>query len=87
MSSILKRQLLNVMFHKTLSTLGPLLCLLYIKNIANTTMNSIVHHFADNNNLIYGNENPFEIFHVMGNELSCSTDSIRTNKLSLIVNS
>ena len=40
------------------STLGPLLFLIYINDLANALEKSIVHHFADNTNLLYGNKNP-----------------------------
>ena len=65
------------------STLGPLLFLIYINDLANALEKSIVHHFADNTNLLYGNKNPSVISDVINSELKLVTDWLRANKLSL----
>ena len=65
------------------STLGPLLFLIYINNLANALEKSIVHHFADDTNLLYGNKNPSVISDVINSELKLVTDWLRANKLSL----
>ena len=64
------------------STLGPLLFLIYINDLANALVKSIVH-FADNTNLLYGNRNPSVISDVINSELKLVTDWLRANKLSL----
>ena len=65
------------------STLGPLLFLIYINDLANALEKSIVHHFADDTNLLYGNKNPSVISDVINSELKLVTDWLRANKLSL----
>ena len=76
------------------STLGPLHFLIYINdlanalvfyinNLANALEKSIVHHFADDTNLLYGNKNPSVISDVINSELKLVTDWLRANKLSL----
>ena len=40
------------------STLGPLLFLIYVNGLANALEKSIVHHFADDTNLLYDNKDP-----------------------------
>ena len=65
------------------SALGPLLFLIYINDLANALEKSIVHHFADDTNLLYGNKNPSVISDVINSELKLVTDWLRANKLSL----
>ena len=65
------------------STFGPLLFLIYINDLANALEKSIVHHFADETNLLYGNKNPSVISDVINSELKLVTDWLRANKLSL----
>ena len=40
------------------STLGSLLFLIYVNGLANALEKSIVHHFADDTNLLYDNKDP-----------------------------
>lgn len=66
MVSIGKRNLLNAVFRKALpwdhyST--------YINHLANALENCVVHHFADDINLICKDKEPSEISHVITNEL------------------
>ena len=65
------------------STLGPLLFLIYINDLANALEKSIVHHFADDTNLLYGNKNPSVISDVINSELKLVTDWLRANSLSM----
>ena len=65
------------------STLGSLLFLIYIDDLANAVEKSIVHHFADNGNLLYDNKNPSIISNVILSELKLVTDWLRANRLSL----
>ena len=65
------------------STLGPLLFLIYINDLTNALEKSIVHHVADETNLLYDNKNPSVISDVINSELKLVTDWLRANKLSL----
>ena len=65
------------------STLGSLLFLIYIDDLANAVEKSIVHHFAGNGNLLYDNKNPSVISNVILSELKLVADWLRANKLSL----
>ena len=63
-------------------TLGLLLFLIYTNDLTNALEKSIVHHFADDTNLLYGNKNLFVISDVINSELKLVTDWLRVNKLS-----
>ena len=65
------------------STVGPLLFLIYVGDLSNAAEKSIVHHFADHTNLVYGNKNLSVISHVIHNKLKVVTDWLRANKISL----
>ena len=56
---------------------------LMINDIANALEKSIVHHFADDADLLHGNKNPFVKSNVINSELKLVTDWLRANKLSL----
>ena len=64
-------------------TLGLLLFLIYTNDLTNALEKSIVHHFADDTNLLYGNKNLFVISDVINSELELVTDWLRVNKLSV----
>ena len=65
------------------STLGSLLFLIYINDLADALEKSIVHHFANDTNLLHGNKNPFVMSNVINSELKLVTDWLRANKRSL----
>ena len=65
------------------STLGPLLFLLYINNLHNVFSNCIVHHFADDTNLIFSSKKVNSIQTVVNCELKKLAVWLSTNKLSL----
>ena len=65
------------------STLGPLLFLLYINDLNTIFKKSIIHHFADDTNLIFANKKLSTIENVMNYELKHLVEWLRTNKLSL----
>ena len=60
-----------------------MLFLIYINDLANALAKSIIHHFADDTNLLYVNKDPCVISDVINSELKLVTDWLRANKLSL----
>ena len=65
------------------STLGPLLFLIHINDLANDLEKSIVHHLAGDTNLLYGNKNPSVISDVINSNPKLVTDWLRANELYL----
>ena len=65
------------------STLGPLLFLIYINDLHNAFDKCLIHHFADDTNLIFDNKKIEVIEEVMNNELKFLVEWLRANKLSL----
>ena len=65
------------------SVLGPLLFLVYINDLRNAIHNSIVHHFADDTNLLYINKNLKVIQNKMNKDLKSLVTWLRANKISL----
>ena len=51
------------------STLGPLLFLLYINDLADAFKHCTIHHFTDRNNLLYAKYNIQNIEDIMNAEL------------------
>ena len=64
------------------STLGPLLFLLYINDLQYAFWKSIIHHFADDINLIFSRKELGTIESVINNELKHLVQWLRGNKLS-----
>ena len=67
------------------SILGPLLFLVYINNLRYATRKSLIHHFADDTNLILSNRSLKTLRKTMNNELDSLYDWLCANRLSLNV--
>ena len=67
------------------SILGPLLFIVYINDMHSALKRSIVHHFADDTNLLFSHKDPKVIEKIMNNELKLLYDWLCANKLSLNV--
>ena len=65
------------------STLGPLLFLLYINDLNRAFSKCVVHHFADDTNLIFASKKKETIETVMNHELKILVEWLKANKLSL----
>ena len=68
------------------STLGPLLFLLYINDMANSLTNTKILHFADDSTLHINFNKKVDISYQINNELEAINNWLRTNKLYLNVN-
>ena len=67
------------------SILGPLLFILYINDLHQAIKHSIVHHFADDTNLLYADKSIKQLTLKINHDLSCLCEWLRANKLSLNV--
>ena len=65
------------------SILGPLLFLLYVNDMNLAVRSSIVHHFADDTNLLYSNRSLKKIKTVVEKDLAYLYDWLCANRLSL----
>ena len=68
------------------SVLGPLLFLIYINDLSVSVKNSIVHHFADDTNLLYINKSIKVLSKNVNRDLKGITDWLNANRISLNVN-
>ena len=67
------------------SILGPLLFLIYINDMHNAVKHSIVHHFADDTNLLCSDKNPNILRKKMNEDLKFIFEWLCANRLSLNV--
>ena len=67
------------------SILGPLLFLIYINDMNRAVKNSIVHHFADDTNLLYSHKDPKALQKNMNEDLKLIFTWLCANRLSLNV--
>ena len=65
------------------SILGPLLFIIYINDMHRAVKQSIVHHFADDTNLIFSGKSPNEIRITLNKELQHLYEWLCANRLSL----
>ena len=68
------------------SILGPLLFLIYINDMNLAFKHALVHHFADDTNLLYSDKDPKRLKKIMNSELKLLFDWLCANRLSLNVN-
>ena len=79
--SFLRQKQSNIVFRKVL--LQDLCFFIYINDLINALEKSIVHRFADDTNLLYGNKDLSVVSDVIDSELKLVADWLRPNKLSL----
>ena len=68
------------------SILGPLLFLIYINDLSRSIINSKIHHFADDTNLLYVSSSLKDINKKINFDLSNLVQWLRANKIALNVN-
>lgn len=64
------------------SILGPLLFLIYINDMNSALKYSIVHHFADDTNLLYSDKSPKRLKKIMESEFKLLYEWLCANRLS-----
>ena len=67
------------------SILGPLLFLIYINDMHKALKHSVVHHFADDTNLLYSHKNPKILRKNLNEDLKLLFNWLCANRLSLNV--
>ena len=67
------------------SILGPLLFTIYINDMHRVVTSSIIHHFADDTNILFSSKYPKEITKILNNELKLLFQWLCANRLSLNV--
>ena len=65
------------------SVLGPLLFLIYINDFNHSVKNSMVHHFADDTNLLYANKSIKVLCKKVNYDLKGLTNWLNANRISL----
>ena len=67
------------------SILGPLIFLIYINDMRNAVRHSVVHHFADDTNLLCSDKEPSQLRQKMNEDLKQIFEWLCSNRLSLNV--
>ena len=67
------------------SVLGPLLFLIYINDLHHAIKNSIVHHFADDTNLLHINDSLKKLNKLLNADLKSLCNWLKANKIALNV--
>ena len=67
------------------SILGPLLFIIYVNDMHSAVKTSIMHHFADDTNLLFSNKNQNEIVKLLNRDLELLYQWLCANRLSLNV--
>jgi hypothetical protein len=67
------------------SVLGPLLFLIYINDLSCSLKNSLVHHYADDTNLLYTNKSLTSLCKKVNQDLHCLCNWLNSNRISLNV--
>ena len=67
------------------SILGPLLFIIYINDMHKAVKSSIIHHFADDTNLLFSSKNSKEITRTLNSDLKLLYEWLCANRLSLNV--
>ena len=65
------------------SVLGPLLFLIYINDLHNAIKHSLVHHFADDTNLLHVNRSIRHLNRLLNLDLRSLCDWLKANKIAL----
>ena len=65
------------------SVLGPLLFLIYINDLNEAISHSIIHHFADETNILFSHKSLKKINKYINHDLSQIVQCLRTNRISL----
>ena len=68
------------------SILGPLLFLVYINDLHDALTHSLIHHFADDTNILYCNKSLKKIIKYINYDLSQIVQWLRANRISLNTN-
>ena len=68
------------------SILGPLLFLVYINDLHDAVTHSLIHHFADDTNILYCNKSLKKINKYINHDLSQIVQWLRANRISLNAN-
>ena len=67
------------------SILGPLLFIIYINDMHSAVKSSVMHHFADDTNILFSDKNPNKIAKLLNRDLKLLYEWLCANRLSLNV--